>query len=205
MAGTGAADVVDPGAADEVVAMTDPGVGDDEHSSTGELRPPAEIDVVAPAGNPRVEAADRGKEAGTHQNTCRRHGEHVANAVVLLLISLRGLDHIGRSGELIDDETDVLQDLRVLPLDELGACDAGVGPQRFGDEHAYRVGGQGDVVVTNEQEGRLDVGLEDGVGRCGKPDRVGCVDQGRVGRNGSHSLVKAALGRSVDDDNVGRG
>ena len=55
MSGAGAADVVDPGAADEIVAMTDPSVGDNEHSSTGELRPPAEIDVIAPAGNPRVD------------------------------------------------------------------------------------------------------------------------------------------------------
>ena len=205
MAGAGAANVVDTGAADEVAAVTHPSVGYDEHPSTGELGSPAEVDILTSTGDAGVKAADRGKEARAYQHTCRRYGENVANSVVLLLVSLVGFDHVGRSSELIDDETDVLQDLRVLPLDELGACDAGVGPQRFGDEHAYGVGGQGDVVVTNEQEGRLDVGLEDGVGRCGKPDRVGCVDQGRVGRNGSHSLVEAALGRSVDDDNVQAG
>ena len=205
MAGTGAADVVDPGAADEIIAMTDPSVGDDEHSSTGELRPPAEIDVVASAGNPRVEAADRGKEAGAHQNTCRRHGEHVANAVVLLLVSLRGLDHVGSDGELVDDQADVLQYVGLVPFDEFGARNAGIGAQRFGDEHTHGVGGQGHVVVTHEQERRFDVGLEDGIGRCGESVRVGCVDQGRIGRHRPHPLIEPASSRSVDDDKVESG
>jgi len=180
--------------------MTHLSVGNNEHASACELGSPTEVDVLTPASDPRVETTDRSEKAGAYQHTGGRHGEHVADSIVLLLISLSGLNNVGCGSKLVDDEAHVLQDFGLLPFDELGASDPGVGAQRLGDKHAHGVRGQGDIVVTHEHKRRVDIGLKDGVGRSGEPDRVRCVDQGCVRRHSLHPLVEAALARHVDDD-----
>ncbi len=100
--------------------MTHPSVGYDKHPSTGELGSPAEVNILTSTGDAGVKAPDRRKEARAHQHTRRRYGENVANSVVLLLVSLGGFDHVGRGGELVDDETDVLQDLGCSHSTSLG-------------------------------------------------------------------------------------
>ena len=149
-----------------------------EHPTSSQLRSPTQIDIFDPAGHPRVETADRGEERRPDEHACRREGKDIADGIVLLLVPLTRVDEIISSTELVDPQPHMLQNIGLVPPDEFGASDAGVRSQRLGDEDANRVRCQGNVVMTDEQERRGDVGLELGVGRRGDPNRVGRVDEG---------------------------
>ena len=67
---------------------------------------------------------------------------------MLLLIELAALGDGGEHAGLVDVHADLEQAVGVVPVDELGADDAGVRPERLLDEGADGVGLEGDVVVA---------------------------------------------------------
>ena len=67
--------------------------------------------------------------------------------------------------EPVDGATDVEQHVRVVGGDELGPDDPGVRAVRLLDQRADDVGGEHDVVVADEQEGRALDSVQRLVGR----------------------------------------
>ncbi len=204
--GSGSSDVVDTEPRPHVFAVSHLGIGNNHDASTGQLSPPAQIDVVAAAVDARVESADRGEEAGADQQTGRRHGKDVGDGVVLLLVEFVHVDHVVPRCELVDLQAHVLEQRRLLPVDELRSGDADVRPERLGDHDPHRIGGEGDVVVTHEKECRGDVGFQHGVGGGAEPVRIAGIDDGRRRGDGPHPLVElnlaVAVAACIDDHDV---
>jgi hypothetical protein len=99
----------------------------------------------------------------------------------------------------VDGHADRLEPAGVVPVGELGADEAGVGPGRLLDQRGDRARGEGDVVVAQQQvAGALD-GLHHLVGG-GAEAGVG-VDAAHEGRRagGRHPLGRVVLAARVDD------
>ena len=103
-------------------------------------------------GDLRIEPAEGAEQVGTREQTGGRQHEHVADGVVLLLVGFARVDDRVDLAEAVETETDVLEHLRVVPLDELRPDHAGVGPEQLGHEQTHHVGRRRDVVVTQEEE-----------------------------------------------------
>ncbi len=202
VAGAGAADVVDTGPVGELLAVADPGIGDDQHPGTGQLSPPAQVDVLAPEGHLGVEAVQCPEQARPHEDTRRRHGGHVGHGVVLLLVELSGFDHVVLRRESIDDVAHVLEPVRRVPLDQFRTRDAGVGSQRLGHQQADRIRGESHVVVTDQQEGGVDVGVEHGVGRRREPLGVGRIEDRGAGKVCMHTRDEGGVAGGVHHEHL---
>ena len=199
---TGTTNIIDADAGREILAVTDGGIGYDEHTRAGELCSPAQVDVFDSAGDPGVEPTDRGEQTGAHQHACGMHREHVGHRVVLLLITFAGIDEVVGGAELIDAQAHVLEDVGLFPRDQLRSGDTGIGSKRLGDQVSHGVGRQRHVVVTHQQERRGDVGFEHRVGGGREPDRVGRIDQGRRRRDRSNPIRQLGGAGAVDHDEV---
>ena len=77
-----------------------------------ETRSPAEVEVFGAGERRGIEPAERGEEVDAHEHRGARDVEHVAHAVVLLLIELSGLDPRVRRPEAVDGAPDVEQHAR---------------------------------------------------------------------------------------------
>ncbi len=128
------------------------GIRRNDDPGTGQVRSPAEIDVVPVERDGGVEAAERTKQVGSDEHASRRQHEHVTDGVVLLLIGLTRVDDRVDLTEAIEAEADVLQHLRVVPFGQFGSDHAGVRSEQLGNQQPHHVGGQGDVVVADEKE-----------------------------------------------------
>ncbi len=83
----------------------------------------------------------------------RSLAEHASRTcVVLLLVDLARLDERVDLAEPVDAEADVLQQARVVPVDELRPDDAGVGAVQLLDEQPDGIRLEGDVVVHQAEE-----------------------------------------------------
>ena len=162
----------------ETLSVADRGVGSDDDPGPGVVGTPAQIDVLPVERDRRVEAAERPEQVGAHQQTGRREDEHVTHGVVLLLVELARLDDAVDLAETVEAEPDVLEQPRLVPVDELRPDDAGVRPEHLGDEQPDGIGGQRNIVVADQEEPVVALDepeyLVDGVAeaRCtgGRPD-----------------------------------
>ena len=199
----GQRELVGPVAAQTVVgrlAVRDARVGRDEHAGAGEPRPPAEIEVLGARERRGVEALELLEEVGAHEHGRGGDVEHVAHAVVLLLVDLAGLDPgVGRA-EAVDGAADLEQDLGVVGAHQLRTEDAGVRPVRLLDEHAQRGRVEHHVVVAQEQErGALDR-VERLVGRAGEAGAVVEAAHERAGQHLGDPGRRVVVGPAVDDE-----
>ena len=113
---------------------------------------PAQLGVLAVEVDRRIEAPERAEQVGADQEVRRRQDEHVADAVVLFLVDLAGLDHRIDLTESVHAEADRLQHARVVPVDELGSDGTGVRAVELLDEQTECIGFGGDVVVTDQEQ-----------------------------------------------------
>ena len=126
---------------------------------------PAQVEVLGARERRRVEALQLGEQVDAHEHRGGGDVEHVADAVVLLLVDLAGLDAgVGRA-EAVDGAADLEQHLGVVGAHQLGPDDAGVRPVRLLDQHPHRRRVEHDVVVAQQQERRALHHLERLVGR----------------------------------------
>ena len=172
--------------------MAGDGWGSDEHPGTGDLGPPAEVEVLAEEGDRRVVAAEGGEEVGADERGRPGDAEDVADGVVLLLVELAPLDGRHLVARLVDHRADLQQAGGVVPGDQLRADDAGVGPVRLLDEGPHGVGLEGDVVVAEQVEGGALDDREDLVGGGAEP---GVVRRGGARRRRAGRRRPAASGR----------
>ena len=127
--------------------------GHDDDPGAGDVRPPAQVEVLADEVDVGVEPAERGEQVGADEGGAAGDVEDVAHGVVLLLVELAALDRGGGRAELVGGHADVAQVPGVVPVDDLGADDAGVGPHGLLDEEADGVGVEAHVVVEEQVEG----------------------------------------------------
>ncbi len=145
--------VVELGSADlELLPVAHPGLGGDDDAGAAQVGPPAQVDVVAVERDGRVEAAEGAEQIGPHEQARRRQHEHVPDRVVLLLVVLARLGDRVDLAEAVESEPDVLEHAAVVPGDELGTDEPGVGPVQLLDEHPDGVGLERDVVVAEQEE-----------------------------------------------------
>ena len=85
------------------------------------------------------------------------------------------------------------QPVRRLPEDELRAGQAGVAPVRLFKQQADGVGGQGDIVVTNEDVGDAVDHLHALVGRLRETGAGAGPGQVRLGKAGGHPVGYAVV------------
>ncbi|CAB4823366.1 unannotated protein [freshwater metagenome] len=95
--------------------MSGSGGGHHHHTRTAEVRAPAQINVVTVVFDARVESAESAEQIGTHQQTRRRHGEHIAHGVVLFLVDLARFDDRVDFTEAIDAKSYMLQHIAAIP------------------------------------------------------------------------------------------
>ena len=202
MAGPGATDVVDAGAFLESFAMPHAGVGDHHHPGAGELRPPAEVHVLASVRHPGIEALQGAEQPSPDHEAGGRNGEHVTDRVVLLLVEFAGLHDVGRHREPVDGVGDMLEAVGAVPVDELGTGDPAVRPERLHDHEPDGIAGKCDVVVAEEEIGRIDLGVEDRVG--GRREAVGVagIEHRRVGKRSVHPGTEIRIAGRVDHDHL---
>ena len=159
-------------ALEQCPAVADPRRRHGQHAGAGDVGAPAQVEVVAVERHQLVEAAEGPEEVGADEHARRRHEEHVADGVVLLLIQLAGIDERRRRPELVGRRPDLEQVLGGVPVDDLRADDAGVGPVRLLHELADGVGVEGDVVVEQAEEPRALDEAEHLVGRRAEATRI---------------------------------
>ena len=146
-----------------------PGPGGHEHPASGDVAPPAEVEVLAHEVDRRVEPPQVLEQISADEDAAAGYDEDVADAVVLALVELAPFgDGRGRT-ELVDVETDLQEPRRVMPVDELRTDDAGVEAHRLFHQHLHGVGIEGDIVVTQEVERRALDHAEHRVGRRAVP------------------------------------
>ena len=136
----------------ETFAVTHHRRGHHHHPSAGEMHPPAQVELFAAEGDVVVETSDGAEEIRTHEKTGARHTEHVSHGIVLLLVAFtRHHDGIDLP-RAVTGQADVLEQPRIVPVDELRSDDARIRPEHLGDQLAHDIGGQGDVVVEKEEQ-----------------------------------------------------
>ncbi|MEZ5266649.1 MAG: hypothetical protein R2755_33750 [Acidimicrobiales bacterium] len=172
----------------ERLEVPDPGVRRHQHPGAGQVGAPAEVGVLAVVGDGLVEAAEGPQQVGPDEEAGARHVEHVADAVVLLLVELVALTERERGTEAVGAHADGEERLGLIPAHELGADDAGVGAVGLLHQQAHGVGGQGHVVVAEQEErGTLD-------------HRQGVVDRGAgagVALEAAHIRLRSDLGDAM--------
>ena len=135
------------------------GVRAQVHGRARDVRPPAEVDVLAEVRDALGEPADRGEQVGAHEHAGPGHCEDLSGGVVLGLVELAGLRQRRAEAVDVDRVADRPEPLRVVPVDDLRADDAAGRPEGLGDERGDRVGLERHVVVHQQVERRpLDRG-----------------------------------------------
>ena len=185
----------------ELLAVAGPGLRGDDDPSAAQVSPPAQVDVVAVERHRRVEAAERAEQVGPREQARRREDEDVADGVVLLLVVLARLGDRVDLAEAVEAEADVLEHAGVVPGDQLRPDEAGVGPVQLLDEHADRVGLEGDVVVAEAEEPAVTLdeaqhlvgrGAEAGVGAQVADEGVGQAARSISARRGRSTSPPAS-------------
>ena len=151
-------------ALDAVLQMSHPRVGRYENPRTGDLSPPADVDVLAMAAHRRVVAVEPGEQIAADQRADAGHCEHVADGVVLLLVELVAFNQCRGLPGLVGRQPHRQQPFCVEPVDDLRTDDAGVGAECLLHEHADGVGLGRGVVVGKDQVGGVLHQLENVVG-----------------------------------------
>ena len=131
--------------------VADAGRWRDDDTRPGDLRPPAQVDVLAEELDLGIETAERPEEVRTHQHASAGDGEDLPSLVVLSLVELAALHPLDGRAEAVDADADLEQMIGGVPLDELRADDAGVGPVGLPDEAPHGVTGRSHVVVADQQ------------------------------------------------------
>ncbi len=141
----------------QVLAVPHAGVGDHQHACARQVRPPAQVEVIAVEVDVLGEAAQLAEQVDPHEEARRGHAEHIAHRVVLLLVQLPDLGRLQGDADAVGAEADVLEHARAVPVDQLGPDDASVRPVGLGHQLADRGRVEGDVVVQEAEEpGALD-------------------------------------------------
>src|SRR5581483_3235923 len=95
--------------------------------------------------------------------------------------------HGGNRGPaLVRSHADLEEVLGLVPVDQLGGDDAGVGPERFFQQQAHGVGRRGHVVVAEEEVGGAFHHLEDLVGGRAEARVAGDAADVGGGQHGRH-------------------
>ena len=162
--------------------MAHPGVGGDDHPRPRHLRAPREVEILPHGHDPRVEALELAPQVGPDQGAAPGSHEDVAHGVVLPVVDLALEDAVDDGPGLVTAHPDVQEDPRVVPVDELGRDDPGVGAERLLDQAVDAVGVQGDVVVEEQEERRALHHAQGLVGGRGVPGPTRQVPDERVGQ-----------------------
>ena len=194
-----AAAVVDGAALAERLEVAGGGVGDDDDPGAGQVGPPAQVDVLAVQRHALVEAVQRAEQVGPHEQGPAAHVEDVADGVVLLLVQLAGLGRRGHGSGLVDGPAHRTDAPRVVPVQELGAQDPTVGAEGLLHQVADGVGGQGHVVVAQEEERRPLHRVEHPVGRRAVPGVGALAGHPGLGQDGRHARRRVLRAGVVDD------
>jgi hypothetical protein len=152
-----------------------------QHPGTGQVRPPAQVGVLAVERHRLVEPAEGPQQVSPDQEAGTGHEEHVPHAVVLLLVQLPPLAQREGRTEAVGAHADGQQGLRLVPADQLRPDDAGVGAVGLLYQQADGVGGQRHIVVADQEERRtlhhrqrpVDGGADAGVGAEAADVRMG--------------------------------
>jgi hypothetical protein len=129
-----------------------PGGGHHHRAGTGEVCPPAEIEIVAQERDAGIEPVERLEEVGPDEGARAGDGEHLADGVVLLLVQLAPLAERQQHARTVDAEPDLQERAGIVPGHELGPEDAGVGPERLLDEGPHHTRIERHVVVAQQVE-----------------------------------------------------
>jgi hypothetical protein len=136
-----AAGVVEHATVGQSFTVASHGVGHDHHAGSGELRAPAQVDVVTPEPHLGIEPAEGSEQVGAHENARAGHREDVGDGVALRLVDLAFVGERRRRSELVHREADVLQPCRIVPHDELRCDDRRVRADHLVDEVRDRIRG----------------------------------------------------------------
>ena len=168
--------------------MTHPGVGRDHHPRTGDLAPPGKVEVLAHGDDPGVEAVQLSKQVGSDQGAAAGGDEDVSDRVVLAVVHLALEDAVDHGTRLVAAHADMEQDPRVVPVDELGRDDSGVGTEGLLDEPTHRIVVERHVVVAQQEEGSPLHHFEDLVRRRAVAHSAGQVAHEGIRQDPAHPL-----------------
>jgi hypothetical protein len=168
-------------------------LGGDDDARAGELRPPADVQVLARRARTGAEASQRTPKVGTHERRAAWGDEHLARPVVLALVELAPLHEGVHHAEAVCAHTNGQEVVRRVPGDELRARKAGVTAVGLLEQETHTVCVEGHVVMADEHvacafnhaQRRVGRSGEAGAGREG--GKVGVREKGgdSLGRAGT--------------------
>ena len=136
--------------------MVDDRVRGHQDVESGQLGPPAVVEILfRPLAQARVRRSDPGPRLPGDEHRARGDEADLAHAVVLTVVHLPLFQRGVWIAEPVGGEADPAEDPAVLPVEDLGAHDAGPHLLRRLDQGAYRRGGEDRVVVEEHQVVRL--------------------------------------------------
>ena len=186
------------------LAVAHPGVGGDDHPRPRHLRAPREVEILPHGEDPRVEALELAPQVGPDQGAAPGRHEDVAHRVVLPVVDLPLEDAVDDGPCLVTAHPDVQEDPRIVPVDELGRDDPGVGAERLLDQAVDAVRVQGDVVVEEKEERRAFHHVQGFVRRLGVSRPTRQVPDERVGQGPSDPLRDGRLVLAERQDQDGQ-
>jgi len=137
-------------------------------SGAGQLRPPAQVEILAwPARTP-VEAAQRPPKVRAHENRTAWRYEHLPRRIVLTLVQLARFDERVDDTQPVCTQADRCQPVRGVPHDELRAGQACIASVSLLQEEPDGVGLEHHVVVADQDVSDLLDHFEPFVDRVGK-------------------------------------
>ena len=189
MAGLQSTPIVDRAPLAERFEMGDTSLGRHDDASTGDVRPPAQVEILAVERDLGIETAEGLEQISTHERRRALHEEHIADGVELLLVEIASFDVGGGLPVAVGADTHGEQPPMVAPLDDLRADDPGVGAEGFLDEETHGIGFETHVVVADQME-RRTLDRDQRLVRSGGETRVGVESaQMRVGQHPHHPLA----------------
>ncbi|GAV93978.1 hypothetical protein ADENT20671_0743 [Actinomyces denticolens] len=145
--------------------MPDDGARDDDDPVPGQSQCVGELEALGEQGHVGRGASDSLPGPAGDERAGGAHGEHVAAVVVLTLVDLTGDDVVGPARRAGGPQPDLEEQVGVVPIDLLGACQrdrAGGGDGL--EELGQAVGLRGGVVVEEPEPsgvGGIEVEAED--------------------------------------------
>ena len=136
----------------QLAEMTHSRRGNHHHPGSAVMDSPAQFGVLAVVLDDGIEAAQLAEQIGPHQQIRRRQHEDIADPVVLFLIDLPDVDDRVDLAESVHAQSDRLQHVRIVPVDELGPDGAGIRAVELLDQDPQRIGFGCDVVVADQEE-----------------------------------------------------
>ncbi len=174
------------------------------HPGPGDVGPPREVEVLPVETHEGVEAVERGEQVGSYQHAPAGREEDVADVVVLRLVELPALGQGHRRPPSVGAHPHLEKAGRLVPVEELGSDDPGVGPEGLLQHQPHGVRGEDHVVMAQEvMRGTLHE-LEGLVGRCGVTAIGGQAPHERVGQDARHACggVFGAVGVDHQDREI---